>query len=122
MLQRIDGDESLLRELLTIFLEESPKQLTSLQLAIESRNPEEVERTAHSMKAELGYLGLANAAQTAKDLERLGHERNLQPVAGLLVSLKSEVSAVSKVMRGVLEENQEGDRKSGSASQPFLHS
>jgi signal transduction histidine kinase/DNA-binding response OmpR family regulator len=121
VLERIDGDESLLHELLTIFLEESPKQLNSLQLAIESRNLEEVERTAHSMKGELGYLGLANAAQTAKDLERLGHEGNLQPVAGLLVALKTEVSAVSKVMRGVLDKNQEGDRESGSASQPFGH-
>jgi CheY-like chemotaxis protein/HPt (histidine-containing phosphotransfer) domain-containing protein len=122
VLQRIDGDESLLRELLTIFLEESPKQLTSLQLAVESGNPEEVERTAHSMKGELGYLGLANVAQTAKDLERLGHERNLQLAAGLLLSLKAEMSTVSKVMRGVLDENQEGDRKSGFASQPFRRS
>ena len=122
MLERIDGDESLLRELLTIFLEESPKQLTSLQLAIESRNPEEVERTAHSMKGELGYLGLANAAQTARDLEHLGHERNLQPVAGLLGSLKAEVSAVSKVMRRVLDENQESDRESGPAAQSSGHS
>jgi hypothetical protein len=73
------------------------------------------------MKGELGYLGLANAAQTAKDLERLGHEGDLQPVAGLLVLLKAEVSAVSKVMRGVLDENQEGDRESRSASQPFGH-
>jgi len=122
VLERIDGDESLLHELLTIFLEESPKQLTSLQLAIESGNPEEVERTAHSMKGELSYLGLANAAQTAKDLERLGYERNLQPAASLLVSLKAEMSSVSKIMRGVLDENQEGDRESGSASQPFGHS
>jgi two-component system, sensor histidine kinase and response regulator len=121
VLERIDGDESLLRELLAIFLEESPKQLTSLQLAIESGNPEEVERTAHSMKGELGYLGLANAAQTAKDLERLGYERNLPPAAALLVSLKAEVSAVSKLMRGMLDENQEGDPVSGSASQPFGH-
>jgi CheY-like chemotaxis protein/HPt (histidine-containing phosphotransfer) domain-containing protein len=108
VLERIDGDESLLRELLTIFLDESPKHLTGLQRAIETGNSEEIERTAHSMRGELGYLGLANAAQTAKDLERLGHECNLQPVAGLLVSLKAEVSAVSKVMRGVLDGDQEG--------------
>jgi HPt (histidine-containing phosphotransfer) domain-containing protein len=93
-----------------------------LQRAIETGNSEEIERTAHSMKGELGYLGLVNAAQTAKDLERLGHERNLQPVAGLLISLKAEVSAVSKVMRGVLDENQEGDRESGSAAQSSGHS
>jgi CheY-like chemotaxis protein/HPt (histidine-containing phosphotransfer) domain-containing protein len=122
VLERIDGDESLLRELLTIFLEESPKHLTGLQRAIETGNSDEIERTAHSMKGELGYLGLANAAQTAQDLERLGHERNLQPVAGLLASLKAEVSAVLKVMRGVLDENQEGHRTSGSASRSSGHS
>jgi CheY-like chemotaxis protein len=107
VLERIDGDESLLRELLTIFLDESPRQLTTLQQAIETDNPEEMERTAHSIKGELGYLGLAHAAEISRTLEHLGHQRNLQSTPELLASLKAEVSAVSKVMRSMLDKHPE---------------
>jgi HPt (histidine-containing phosphotransfer) domain-containing protein len=106
-LERVDGDELLLRELVQIFLEESPKQLTSLQRAIETANLEEVERTAHRFKGELGYLGLPDAAQKAKDLERMGHEHTLQPAADLFLSFRAEVSAVAAAMRDMLDESHE---------------
>ena len=106
-LGRVDGDESLLRELVQIFLDESPKQLIRLQHAIETADPEEIERTAHSLKAELGYLGLPSVAQKARDLERMGHERTLQPAADVLVSFQAEVSAVADAMRDMLEERHE---------------
>src|ERR1039458_8003989 len=52
-LRRADGDESLLRELVQIFLDESPKQLIRLQHAIETADLEEIERTAHMPSLEL---------------------------------------------------------------------
>ena len=107
VLERIDGDESLLHELLTIFLDESPRQLSTLQQAIETNNPEETERTAHSMKGELGYLGLAHAAEISRTLEHLGRQRDLQSAPELLVSLKTEISGASKVMRGMLDTDHE---------------
>jgi signal transduction histidine kinase/DNA-binding response OmpR family regulator/HPt (histidine-containing phosphotransfer) domain-containing protein len=103
-LERVDGDEPLLRELVQIFLEESPKQLTEMRRAIESANLEAIERTAHSLKGELGYLGLPTAAQKAKDLERMGRERTLQPVAELFLTFQSEVSAVAGAMQQMLEQ------------------
>jgi CheY-like chemotaxis protein len=106
-LERVDGDEPLLRELVQIFLEESPKQLTAMRQAIESADLEAIERTAHSLKGELGYLGLSAAAQKAKDLECMGRERTLPPVAELFLTFQAEVSAVADAMRHMLEETQE---------------
>jgi signal transduction histidine kinase/DNA-binding response OmpR family regulator/HPt (histidine-containing phosphotransfer) domain-containing protein len=106
-LERVDGDEPLLRELVQIFLEESPKQLTAMRRAIESANLEAIETTAHSLKGELGYLGLPTAAEKAKDLERMGRERTLQPVAELFLTFQSEVSAVAGAMQQMLEETRE---------------
>jgi CheY-like chemotaxis protein len=106
-LERVDGDEPLLRELVQIFLEESPKQLTAMRRAIESANLEAIERTAHSLKGELGYLGLPAAAQKAKDLERMGHERTLQPAAELFSTFQAEVAAVAGDLQRMLEETKE---------------
>jgi signal transduction histidine kinase/DNA-binding response OmpR family regulator/HPt (histidine-containing phosphotransfer) domain-containing protein len=103
-LERLDGDEPLLCELVQIFLDESPKQLTGLKRAIETANPEEVERTAHSLNGELGYLGLPAAAQKAKDLERMGRERTLQSAADLFLSFQADMFAVASAMRATLDE------------------
>ena len=101
-LKRVDGDEPLLRELIQVFLEETPKQLISLQHAIETDNLEQIERTAHSLKSELGYLGLPNAAQKAKDLEQMGHNQTLQGMAALFSAFQAEVAAGMAAMRDVL--------------------
>ncbi len=101
-LKRVDGDEILLRELVQIFLEECPKQLASLQQAIETADLEKLVSAAHSLKGELGYLGLPDAAQKAKDLERMGQERTLRPAVAIFRSFQSEVSAVVAEMQGTL--------------------
>jgi len=106
-LGRVDGDESLLRELVGIFLDESAKQLASLEQAISTGNLKEIERTAHSLKGELGYLGLAGAAQKAKDMEHMGREGTLQAVAMLFPKFHAEISAGAKTMRRMLNENRE---------------
>ena len=43
-LERIDGDEELLHELWTIFIDEMPKQITALKTAVESTDFVLVER------------------------------------------------------------------------------
>ena len=106
-LERVDGDEPLLRELVQIFLKESPLQLASLQQAIETANLEEIERIAHTLNGELGCLGMADAAQKAKDLEHLGHERTLQLAADLFPTFEAGVSAVAAAMRDMLDERRE---------------
>ncbi len=101
-LESVDGDESLLRELVQIFLEEIPHQLANLQKGIEASDLEQIERTAHSLKGELGCLGLMDAAQKARDLERMGHERAVQPAAELFAAFKAEISAAALAMRDML--------------------
>jgi signal transduction histidine kinase/DNA-binding response OmpR family regulator len=106
-LERVDGDEPLLRELVEIFLRESPKQIASLQQAIETADLEEIQKIAHTLNGELGYLGMADAAQKAKDLEHLGHERTLQLAADLFPTFEAGVSAVAAAMQDMLEERRE---------------
>ncbi len=101
-LKRLDGDEALLRELIQVFLDEVPQQLAKLQHALETGDLETIERSAHSIKGELNCLGLTEAAQRARDLERAGHERALPPAAELFPVLKSDVAAAASAMQDML--------------------
>lgn len=104
-LKKVDGDERLLRELVEIFLEESPKQLLGIENAIETSDPGRLERTAHNLLGELGYLGFSEAARKARDLERMGRERSLQSAAELFPAFQAEVFAVAATMRDLLKGN-----------------
>ena len=103
LVQMLDGDESLARELVEIFLEEGPKQLENLRRAIETEDQQEVERISHGLKSELGYLGLKDAAEKAKELERIGREATLQSAAQLFTALETDMLAALATMQNTLQ-------------------
>jgi HPt (histidine-containing phosphotransfer) domain-containing protein len=70
--EQLGGDETLLQEVLDIFLEEAPKHVAALRLAVVQGIAETVETTAHSLKGELGYMGLPEISQKAAELEENG--------------------------------------------------
>lgn len=76
-LERLGNDEALLQELCRIFIKESPKLLDRLRQAVNNADAEGVERASHSLKGELSYLGAAVLARSARQLEDMGHYRNL---------------------------------------------
>jgi signal transduction histidine kinase/DNA-binding response OmpR family regulator len=103
-LERVDGDEALLHELIEIFLEESPKHLSTLEQAVRSNERNLIERTAHTLKGELGYLGLPEASEKAKLLESLGRENRLDQAPALFQTLNQELSTVAEDMRRMLKQ------------------
>jgi two-component system sensor histidine kinase/response regulator len=91
-LERLGGDEDLLRELCQIFLEESPKQLHVLRRAVVAGDADAAMRAAHSFKGELSYLGAEDATQAARALENMAQEKDLSRAAQALASLEREVA------------------------------
>jgi len=68
-LEQLGGDEMLLQEVMDIFLEEAPKHLAALRLAVTQGVAETVETAAHTLKGELGYLGIPEISQRASQIE-----------------------------------------------------
>jgi HPt (histidine-containing phosphotransfer) domain-containing protein len=97
-LEKVGGDEQFLKEVIHIFLEESPKQLAELGQAVREADAELLERVAHSLKGALGYLGLSDACQKARDLERMGRERGFKSAAESLSVFETVVANVSAEM------------------------
>jgi signal transduction histidine kinase/CheY-like chemotaxis protein len=98
-LERVDGDEQLLREVLQIFLEESVKQLKELRRALTQGDAVQVEKVAHSLRGALGYLGLSVVAERARELENMARLRKLQHASRVLALIETEVSAVAIQIR-----------------------
>jgi signal transduction histidine kinase/CheY-like chemotaxis protein len=105
-LQRVDGDAELLNELIQIFLAESPTQVEKLNRAIESGDVDAMQRATHTLKGELKYLGLTQAAEQAHALENMCRAGELQGVAELFRAFKSEMTAISTSMQRVMPSRQ----------------
>ena len=101
-LQRVGGDENLLNELIQIFLNEAPAQIAALRQAVASTDYEALERTAHTLKGELSYMGSSTASENAKHLELCGREHDFASASDLIAKLAAEISAISAAMRGGL--------------------
>jgi len=100
-LERLGGDEKLLREVAEIFIEETPKLMARLHEAVPAGDAHGIENTAHSLKGELSYFGAA-AASKARELEEIGRERHLERAAELLASFESEITVLLNEVRRVV--------------------
>jgi HPt (histidine-containing phosphotransfer) domain-containing protein len=81
--KRLDGDESLLSELIAVFFEEYPMHAGGLHRALLHKDLNAMEKAAHSLTASLGSLGATDAENLALELEQACQARDF-PLAGKL--------------------------------------
>jgi HPt (histidine-containing phosphotransfer) domain-containing protein len=93
-LRYVDGDRTLLAELVVSFVSDYGERLATLRAAVAAGERAEVERTAHNFKGVLAILGAEPARNMAEELERLGRESSLADRADLLDQFESEVHRV----------------------------
>ena len=98
-LERLDGDEELLKELCQIFLQEYPALLQKLRKAVSENDAEGVQRTAHSLKGEVSYLGAPDATKTARSLEDMGHDKDLSQALKTFAVLERELAELQLVIQ-----------------------
>jgi protein-histidine pros-kinase len=104
MRARFGGDNKLIVEIISMFLEESPEQLRRLKQASSESNAEAVERIAHSMKGEFGCLDISLAADYARKIEEIARSGRFDNVAEPLLALETEMQAVAAEMDRFLEQ------------------
>ena len=71
LLERVDQDQELLRELLAIFKEDFPRTLRSLEEAVAAGNLKNSASLSHALKGMLANLGGRRAAAAAAKLEKM---------------------------------------------------
>jgi two-component system, sensor histidine kinase and response regulator len=104
-LHRLEGDESLLQELIAIFFEEYPNHCDRLRQGLAHSDFALVRETAHSLKGSLGYVGFTAAAELALEIENASREEDVVKAAGFADELMTEIEAVKKMMASPGERN-----------------
>jgi CheY-like chemotaxis protein len=76
-LERLDGDEALLSDVIGIFLEDCPARLKAIKAAVDAREPEAIRVEAHGLKGAASNLSATSLFDAAEVLERVGAESRL---------------------------------------------
>ncbi len=69
-----DGDEELFREIVQIFLEDTPKRIEALSQAVEADDADLIQKTAHSLKGASANLAAGPLRQASQVLEKVGRD------------------------------------------------
>jgi HPt (histidine-containing phosphotransfer) domain-containing protein len=98
-LERVEGDEELLREVARLFLADYPRALGEIREAVLSGDPKRLEREAHGLKGAAANFGAQPVVAAALELELMG--RNGQ-TSGAEPSLRLLESSLTQ-LHGELE-------------------
>jgi HPt (histidine-containing phosphotransfer) domain-containing protein len=94
LMERLDGDQELLRELLVMFRQDVRINLEKTRSAIGTGDYEGLSRTAHTMKGMLKNLSMGAAAETAAALEKASRENRQGDSKELLEKLLKELEGI----------------------------
>jgi HPt (histidine-containing phosphotransfer) domain-containing protein len=96
----VDGDRTLLTELVEIFLEDCPRRLQELEQAVADGNAIRVKQSAHSLKGMVACFGARLAQERAAELESLGKAGDVANTSALLPQLQLEFARVMNCLTG----------------------
>lgn len=86
------GDDlELVTELIELFLEESPKLLVDVQIAVRRRDAKAIERAAHRLKWSAGKFGRNETVRAALQLEVFGRTGDLSDIDSICELLEDEL-------------------------------
>jgi two-component system sensor histidine kinase/response regulator len=112
-LESLGGDEKLLHEVMEIFLEEAPKHMATLRQAIAEGNTKAIEQVSHTLKGELGYLGISGLSRKARALEEIDQTSDLRAAASIYTEFEAELREVLASMRTTIAERSDTKMAAG---------
>ena len=95
-----DGGE-FLREMITIYLQDTPQRLAELEQALARQDAASLVRPAHSIKGSSGNFGAHRFAKLAEDIEQQGKAGDLAAAVATYPTLQSEYARVTEVLNRV---------------------
>ncbi|MFO0761151.1 MAG: response regulator [Byssovorax sp.] len=90
-LDRVGGDEELLKDLIGVFLGEVHKWLDDIRAAIVSSDAPRLKRAAHTLKGAVDNCGASRAYDLALRLERLGGEGRIAGAEDIFAELEAAI-------------------------------
>lgn len=98
-LERLKGDKDFLHALFTVFLDDLPAKLATLEDAVEQRSMDDMLRTAHSIKGAAATIGAMAARKAALDVEMAARKGEMDKALDLVPQLKTSLDALARRLR-----------------------
>ena len=114
LLNQLDDDEVLLRQMLELFAENTPRLLDDLNGSIARRNRGELASSTHKLLSSLGVVGAVRARDLTLQLDELGRNERWKDADVVFGELERESAGVTKAL---LELN--GPREPGVGGAPL---
>ena len=98
LLDRLDGNRSLLRTIVQLFLEDYPRLLSEARDAATRGNRAQLERLAHTLKGAAANFSAKRAVEAARRLEMIAREGDLATATAACAAIESELAEVAPVL------------------------
>ena len=98
VLSRVDGDWDLLREVIQIFFEDTPRLIEELRAAIAQRDAKALEHSAHTLKGSIGNFGARTVLETAFALEQMGRRGDFAQAGETCARLEQQLAQLTPLL------------------------
>lgn len=96
-------DDVFLKEILVIFLEDTPLRIADLHSSLAAGNTESFVRAAHSIKGSSSNVGAAEMRAAAEALEHHSRKQGLADVKNLIAQLESAYARAKEVLQKLVD-------------------
>jgi HPt (histidine-containing phosphotransfer) domain-containing protein len=102
------GDEEFMGELIDIYLEDMPRQLEALRVAVEKHDAASAAATAHRLRGASGNVGADSLSSLCREIERSSRDNRLDQLPGLVEAVDQEGGRVRQFLLSVRRGTYEG--------------
>jgi HPt (histidine-containing phosphotransfer) domain-containing protein len=103
---RVDNDPQLLRDLVDLFLEECPRLVDEIRVALDRKDAKALQRGAHSLKGSTSNLAAKMASEAALKLETLAQAGDLVHAESVLQELECQLLRLKPALLAVRAETE----------------
>lgn len=98
LLESLDNDPQLLKELIGIFLADYPETLADLRTAVTARNSKQIAGSSHALRGSVGIFGANTAFEAACALESMGRQGKAEALDEAFSVLEREMALVTSAL------------------------
>src|SRR5579872_665744 len=103
LLERVNGDAELLRDLVDLFSQEYHRLLQSLRTAVEQRSAADIQKLSHKLKGSLLQFSGRESVAAAGKLEEMGKAKTLECVVQVFTKLEKAVDILIADLRSMVD-------------------
>jgi HPt (histidine-containing phosphotransfer) domain-containing protein len=102
VMERLGGDEELLRELVELYADDEDRLLGEMDAALAAGDATALRKAAHTLKGAVSNFCARRAHAASQALEFCGRDGRLEDAPALLDALRSELAQVRSALAGRL--------------------